>query len=61
MRIKWSSIPRINAANVNVPWVIHSLTEGFKFDVLDEERERAKKEKSKKTQRVLAWLRRSRW
>jgi len=44
-----------------MPWVLHSLTEGFEFGVLDEERERAKKEKSKKTQRVLAWLRRSRW
>ena len=44
-----------------MPWVLHSLTERFEFGVLDEERERAKKEKSKKTQRVLAWLRRSRW
>ncbi len=61
MRIKWSSIPRINAANASMPWVLHSLTERFEFGVLDEERERAKKEKSKKTQRVLAWLRRSRW
>jgi len=60
MRIKWSSIPRINAANASMPWV-HSLTERFNFGVLDEERERAKNEKSKKTQRVLAWLRRSRW
>jgi len=44
-----------------MPWVLHSLTERFNFGVLDEERERAKNEKSKKTQRVLAWLRRSRW
>ena len=49
------------AANACAPWVGPGLTERLKYEAIEEAREREKQEKSKKIQRVLAWLRRSRW
>ena len=61
MRIKWSSIPRMNTPNASASWVATAATARVKYDVIEEQREREKREKERKTQRVIAWLRRSRW
>ncbi len=59
MRIKWSSIPRMNTPNAGPSWVA-TATARVKYDAIEEQREREKREKERK-QRLIAWLRRSRW
>ena len=62
MRIKWSSIPRMNTAYPTAPGVGPGVAARLKVEMIDEQREREKREKEdKKPQRVIAWLRRSRW
>jgi hypothetical protein len=56
MRIKYSSIQQVLGANASAPWVGPGLAEKLK-------REAAKKDKKKETpprsERALAWFRRS--
>ncbi|PYR97715.1 MAG: hypothetical protein DMG15_06075 [Acidobacteria bacterium] len=62
MRIKWSSVPRMITANSTAPSGGPGVAARLKLEMIDEQRERDKREKEdKKTQRVIAWLRRSRW
>jgi hypothetical protein len=58
MRIKYTSIHNVLEANSAAPWVGPGLAEKLKREALAE---RAKKEKTpNKSERALAWLRRSR-
>jgi hypothetical protein len=57
MRIKYSSIQPLLGANSSAPWVGPGLAEKLRREAV----ERAKKDKKKpaKSERALAWLKRS--
>jgi len=58
MRIKWTSIHSVVETNPAAPWIGPGLAERMKREA---ETVQAKKEKHKtRSQRALAWLRRSR-
>ena len=59
MRIKWTSIPNVMGANSSAPWVGPGLAERLKKEAISG-REPEKKEKKKKSERALEWLRRNR-
>ncbi|HLH31369.1 MAG TPA: hypothetical protein VKY31_09215 [Terriglobia bacterium] len=58
MRIKWTSLHNVVEANAAAPWVGPGLAEKLKREALAD---RAKKDKKQtKSERALAWFRRSR-
>jgi hypothetical protein len=60
MRIKWSSIQNIVEANAAAPWVGPGLSEKLKRDALAERAAKQDKRADKRSERALAWFRRSR-
>jgi len=50
----------MNTPNGNSCWAAGVATARVKFDVIEDQREREKREKERKA-RGVAWLRRSRW
>ena len=59
MRIKYTSIPNVTGSNSTAPWVGPGLAERLKKEAISE-REPNVKEKKKKSERALEWLRRNR-
>jgi hypothetical protein len=57
MRIRWTSIHSVVAGNPAAPWVGPGLAERLKREAA---KERNKKDKKTKSERALAWFRRSR-
>ena len=58
MRIKWTSIHSVLEGNVAAPWVGPGLVERLKREAINDQ---TKKDKKKpKSERALAWFRRSR-
>ena len=57
MRIRWTSIHSVVAGNPAAPWVGPGLAERLKREAA---KERNKKDKNTKSERALAWFRRSR-
>jgi hypothetical protein len=59
MRIKWTSIHSVVEANTAAPWVGPGLAERLKREAMAE-RSTEKDKKKTRSQRALAWFRRSR-
>jgi hypothetical protein len=58
MRIKWTSIHRVLEANPAAPWIGPGLAERLKREAA--ETAKRKKQEGTKSERALAWLRKSR-
>ena len=58
MRIKYTSIANVTGSNSTAPWVGPGLAERLKKEAITERE--PKKEKKKKSERALEWLRRNR-
>ena len=61
MRIKWTSIPNVISSNSVAPWVGPGVTDRMKQEAMTQrDPNKDEKEKKRKADRTLAWLRRSR-
>ncbi|HEY2384614.1 MAG TPA: hypothetical protein VGK48_25840 [Terriglobia bacterium] len=60
MRIKWTSLHNVTEANSAAPWVGPGLSEKLKRDAVAERASKNDKKQHSKSERALAWFRRSR-
>ena len=60
MRIKWTSLHNVTEANSAAPWVGPGLAEKLKREALAERAGKKDKKYQPKSDRALAWFRRSR-
>ncbi len=60
MRIKWTSLHSVLEGNTAAPWVGPGLAERLKREALTDRTKKDNKKKTTKSERALAWLRRSR-
>lgn len=60
MRIKWTSIHNVIDGNSAAPWVGPGLAERLKREAVAEKTAKKSKKQTTRSERALAWFRRSR-